>query len=409
MAAVTYVIPYTTTMADANKWTDEAIDRQLSNLYYAAGDPASYGGISRLYERAKELHIPVDRRRIRRFLMDQTTYQLHKPARHKFIRNQTLVARIDEQWQADLVEMRDVSNDNSGHNYILTCIDVLSRYAWAVPVRMKSAVYMLAAMQQLFKMAAPRKPTRIQTDKGKEFYNTQVRKFLKDQGVELFSTDSDNKAAIVERFNRTLKSRMYKHFTAWNTRKYLDVLQDIVYSYNHSMHRTIGRRPVDVTTQEDGNAVWRRVYYDSREAQLRHADTYPANTDNIANVGDNVRMSRWKGNFEKGHVPNWSREHYEVTEAHRPRRGGIPRPVYNLKDKQGEAIQGACYPEELQYVPATATDVLEVERTLRKRKGPDSKTQTLVKFKGWPHKFNRWLTDAEVQQYSRPPRVQQQQ
>jgi hypothetical protein len=268
---------------------------------------------------------------------------------------------------------------------------------------------MLAAMRQLFKMAAPRKPKRIQTDKGMEFYNTQVRKFLRDQGVELFSTNSDHKAAVVERFNRTLKTRIYKHFTAWNTRRYLNVLQDIVYSYNHSQHRTIGRRPVDVVTQDDGNAVWRRVYYDSKEAQLRRADAYPSNTDNITNVGDHARLSRWKGNFEKGYMPNWSREYYRVTAANEPRRGGMPRPVYKLKDTQNEDIEGVCYPEELQYVPDTASHVLEIEHILRKRRAPDGNTETLVKFKGWPDKFNRWITDAELQQYQRPPREQQQQ
>ena len=58
---------------------------------------------------------------------------------------------------------------------MLTCVDVLSRYAWVVPVRSKSAAHMLTAVRQLFKQASPRKPTRLQTDKGKEFYNGLVR------------------------------------------------------------------------------------------------------------------------------------------------------------------------------------------------------------------------------------------
>ena len=395
-------------MADP-AWTEEAIDKQLANLYYAAGDPASYGGIERLYERAQGLGIPADRQRVRRFLTEQVTYALHKPALHKYKRNQTLVAQKDDQWQADLADMRQVSKDNGGNNYILTCIDILSRYAWAVPVRTKGAGHMVAAMRELFKMAAPRKPKRIQTDKGVEFYNTRVRKFLRDQGVELFSTNSDHKASVVERFNRTLKSRIYKHFTAWSTHRYVNVLQDILYSYNHSQHRTIGRRPVDVMTQEDDNDVWRRVYYDSKEAQLRRADRYPTNTDNIANVGEHVRLSRWKGQFEKGYMPNWSREHYEVTNAKGPRRGGMPRPVYKLQDTLGEELLGVCYPEELQYVPEKASRVLQIERVLRKRRAQLGQNESLVKFEGWPDKFNRWLTDAELQQYQQPPREQQRQ
>jgi len=174
-------------------WTDEAIDKQLSNLYYAAGDPASFGGAERLFNRAKDLGIPVKKERVRQFLADQVTYQLHKPVRHKFVRNQTVVSSMDEQWQADLADMSRIAKDNGGHHFILTCIDVLSRYAYAVPVKSKSAPDMLAAMHKLFEIAAPRKPRRLQTDKGKEFYNAPVRNFLKEQGVELFSTNSDNK------------------------------------------------------------------------------------------------------------------------------------------------------------------------------------------------------------------------
>ena len=389
--------------------TDGAINRQLANLYYAAGDPGSYGGVERLYVRARDLNIPVNRERVRRFLTEQVTYQLHKPALHKYVRNQTVVAHRDDQWQADLAVMMDLARANNGHRYVLTCVDVLSRYAWAVPVRSKTAAHVLAALKQLFANAAPRKPKRLQTDKGTEFHNARVRKFLHDQGVELFSTNSDHKAALVERFNRTLKTRIYKHLTANNTRRYVNVLPDILYSYNRSQHRTIGRAPVDVQTDEDDSAVWRRVYYDSKEAQLRRADALPTNTDNVANVGDRVRLSRWKAAFEKGYMPNWTREHYVVTGAREPRRGGAPRPVYDLDDTLAETLEGACYPEELQRIPGVATNVLEVERVLRKRRGPNNETESLVKFDGWPQKFNRWITDAELQQYRRPLVEQQQQ
>ena len=130
-------------------WTTDAIHKQLGNLYYAAGDPAAYSGMERLYDRARDVGIPVSREQVKDFLANQLTYQLHKPVRHKFTRNQTKVARRDEQWQADLADMTQVTEDNDGNQYILTCIDVLSRYAWAIPVKSKSAPDMLAAMKKL--------------------------------------------------------------------------------------------------------------------------------------------------------------------------------------------------------------------------------------------------------------------
>ena len=299
---------------------------------------------------------------MRKLFVEKATYQLHKPARHTFVRNQTLVAHIDEQWQADLADMSNISSENNGIMFLLTCVDILSRYAWVIPVRSKSAANMLTAMRQLFKQASPRTPTRLQTDRGKEFYNAPVHMFLRKQGVELFSTNSDHKAAIVERFNRTLKHRIYKYLTASNTRRYADVLPDIVHSYNNSYHRTIGQRPKDVTTTEDEKQVWRRVYYDNKK------DNKNANAiTHLPAVGDRVRLSRWKGTFEKGYVPNWSREHYEVVNTRPQRRGGKPRPVYKLQDMLGESIEGDCYPEEIQHVPEAASHILEVERVLRHR------------------------------------------
>jgi transposase InsO family protein len=381
-----------------------SVDQQLANLYYGTGDAGSYGGIEQLYARARELNIPgVTRDTVRKFLSEQVTYQLHKPARKKFIHNQTIVGHRDEQWQADLAVMDNLAHENKGYRYILTCIDVLSRYAWAVPVHTKSAKDMLKAMKMLFEEAWPRKPQRLQTDRGLEFYNGEVRAFLKEQNVELFSTNSPYKCALVERFNRTLKTMLYKYFTAYKTKKWYDVLDNMVTAYNQRPNRTIGVPPATVLTEEDDRRVWRRVYYDSKEAQLHRADQRQANADNVASAGDTVRISLTKGHFDKGYIPNWGRQHMVVKEVVPSRRGGHPRPVYKLADTQGDSINGQYYREEVQYVPDRLRNTLEVERILRRRAAEDGQTETLVKFKGWPDKFNRWLTDEELTIYKEAP------
>ena len=385
------------------------VNQQLADIYYGVGDAGSYGGVDQLYGRARELHIPgVTKDIVRKFLTDQVTYQLHKPARRKFIHNQTIVGHRDEQWQADLADMSNLAHENKGYRYILTCIDVLSRYAWAIPVKTKGSKHMLTAMRLLFDEARPRKPQRLQTDRGLEFYNANVREFLREQNVELFSTNSPFKCALVERFNRTLKTVMYKYFTANKTKRWYDVLDNMVAAYNQRPNRTIGVPPATVLTEEDDKRVWRRVYYDSKEARTRLADMRPANVDNIANTGDRVRISLTKGHFDKGYVPNWGRQQLVVKEMLPPTRGGRPRPVFKLNDTQGQDVKGQYYPEEVQRVPDRLQDVFEVERILRRRTGEDGHIETLVKFKGWPDKFNRWLTDEELAKYKQAPIKQQQ-
>ena len=87
----------------------------------------------------------------------------------------------------------------------------------------------------------------MQTDDGKEFYNHTFQKLMKDKDIHHFSTTGDTKASMVEQFNRTLKSRMYRYFTSANSYKYLNVLQALVRGYNESFHRSIGMKPSEVT------------------------------------------------------------------------------------------------------------------------------------------------------------------
>ena len=91
------------------------------------------------------------------------------------------------------------------------------------------------------------KPNMVQSDKGTEFLNSTFQSMLKRHDIKFYTSENEDiKAAVVERFNRTLKTKMYRYFTARNTRRYVDVLPDLLYSYNHTYHRSIGMAPVEV-------------------------------------------------------------------------------------------------------------------------------------------------------------------
>ena len=108
--------------------------------------------------------------------------------------------------------MQALSRVNHGIRYLMTCIDVFSKYAWVVPVKSNSASEITEAFRNLLEnLAYPRVPKRLQSDKGKEFLNKNVREYLQQNGIEHFTTWSDQKAAVVERFNRTLKTRIWQY------------------------------------------------------------------------------------------------------------------------------------------------------------------------------------------------------
>ena len=113
----------------------------------------------------------------------------------------------------------------------------------------KTGIVVTEASKKILKRAEGRTPQRLETDDGKEFYNHTFQKLMKDKDIHHFSTTGDTKASVVERFDRTLKSRMYRYFTSANTYKYLNILQALVKGYNESFHRGIGMKASEVTLE----------------------------------------------------------------------------------------------------------------------------------------------------------------
>ena len=102
-------------------------------------------------------------------------------------------------------------------------------------------------MARILKRSEWRKPLNLQTDDGKEFYNKMFQALMKQHGIHHFPTSGDTKASVVERFNRTLKQRLYRYFTVKNTLKFVLILQDLVRGYNRSYHRGVKMAPNQVT------------------------------------------------------------------------------------------------------------------------------------------------------------------
>ncbi|KAI8480635.1 hypothetical protein Bbelb_416470 [Branchiostoma belcheri] len=295
---------------------------------------------------------------------------------------------MNDQFQADLVDMSSLSRHNDGYRYLLTCIDIFSKYAWVVPIKDKKGTTLVEAFQTILAKDG-RKPRCLQTDQGTEFLNRHFQTLLKKEGIEFFTTfNVETKASVVERFNRTLKTKMWKYFTAVNTNRYIDVLDDLVWGYNHSHHRSIKRAPVDVNRKNE-NVVWYTLFGDRGTPRPRKVRK-PAHTFRFE-IGDWVRLSKSKMRLEKGYTPNWTDELFTIWKR-------IPRhpPVYRVKDYHGEELKGTFYEEELQKVAKKDDDIYQVEVVLDKRRR-GKKTEYLVKWKGYPSKFNSWASDITGQ------------
>ena len=357
---------------------EEEIDQYLQKKYYQLEEAGSLGGVDALYRAVKEEgRHRISRKRIREWLKKQDTYTLHKPVRKHFSRNRVIVGGIDHQWQADLVDLQSLSNYNEGYNFLLTCIDIFSKFAWAIPLKSKTGKELTSAFQVILKSG--RKPIRLQTDAGTEFLNRRFQTFLREKKIEFFTTHNETKASIVERFNRTLKTKMWRYFTWKHTLNYIPILPKLLKNYNSSLHRSIKTKPV-LVTEENEDKVWHTLYDD---VMLSSGVKFKFK------VGDQVRISKMRRTFEKGYLPGWTEEIFTVSER-------IYRhpPVYRLKDYTGERIEGTFYEDELQQVKKL-DDVYTVEKIVRRRRR-GGQTEYLVKWKGYPETMNSWVSERDV-------------
>ncbi|XP_025265428.1 uncharacterized protein LOC112638266 [Camponotus floridanus] len=273
--------------------------------------------------------------------------KLHAPARKNFPRRRVAVRGYDDLWQADIVEMRPYAGRNRGHNYILTVIDALSKYAWAVPLKRKSGDEIARALSSVTR-ASGRLPRNLQTDKGKEFYNAEVRRFIDRHGINHYSTYSVLKASIVERFNRTLKNDV-------------EVLHA---ERNVQVARCAAASNIRVQRSQTSN---HRDASDRRDAR----SSVETPVDSVQPPED--RRSG-KISTERSRAPEVRRTNPAT---------------YLLKNSRGEPIAGGFYEHELQRV--SDPDVYLVERVLR-RKGD----AVLVKWLGMDRSHDSWIDKADI-------------
>ena len=135
----------------------------------------------------------------------QLAKELHAPIIKKFKRRKVMVPNIDHTFASDLVVM----NPDKGYRYILPIICIFSKFGFAIPLKTKTGSEMVDAFQKIFKESG-RIPKKIFSDKGTEYYNKTFLKFLQENNIELYSTESELKCSVAERFNRTLKDMMYR-------------------------------------------------------------------------------------------------------------------------------------------------------------------------------------------------------
>jgi hypothetical protein len=350
-----------------------AWEQKAEDVYYDPGAVGSLGGVAGLARALRD----KKRDKTREWLSGQDAYTLHRQARKNFPRRPTIVRGPGVQLQADLMDVSSHAERNDGVKFLLTVVDCFSRLAWAVPLRDKSGREVSDALRRTFAGAGYKK---LQTDKGTEFRNARVKEFLREEGMRWFSSENEViKASLVERFNRTLRRKIHAYLTRFRDARYVDRLSAMIDAYNQTPHSALnGLAPVDV---DSTNAA------DLFVSMYEPSSSLARKKPKLAS-GDHVRTTKHRGAFERGYTEQWTREIFVIDEV-RSRESPI---VYTLKDLNGDPIEGTYYERELQRVRAPETFVIE---TVLRTRGRGARRERLVKWLGYPEKFNSWVPDSD--------------
>ena len=226
---------------------------------------------------------------------------------------------------ADLADMQLLRRYNKGIRFLLCVIDIFSKYAWVVPLKVKKGISIVKTFQIILKQSN-RKPNKIWVDKGSEFYNVSLKKWLQDNDIVMYSTRNEGKSVVAERFIKTLKTKICKYITSISKNVYIDKLDDIVDEYNNTYHTTIKIKPIDL---KDNTYINTKKEINNKDPKFK--------------VGDRVRISKYRNIFAKGYTPNWSEEVFVIKKV----KNTVPW-TYVINDLNGEKNTGKFYEKELQ-------------------------------------------------------------
>lgn len=296
----------------------------------------SFSGSKSFFIALKKKYKNVNYKDVKEWLRSQPTYTLFKTSKKKFPRGKVIVPGLLHTYQIDLCDMRSLKKENKNYSYILTVIDVFSKKGWAIPIKDKKGTTVLTALKHVLDLY---KPERIHADQGMEFFNKDIKSYLGKHNIELYFTNSEMKASIVERFNRTIKDKMWRFFEFNKSFNYIDILDDLIESYNNTYHRSIKTSPNKVSKKNE-EKIFFNLYGFSKDD-----DVEPGILNINLKIGDYVRVTKNKGIFGKGYENTWRKEIFQIDKIL------YTEPVvFLLKDLMDETIEGKFYYEELQKV-----------------------------------------------------------
>lgn len=371
----------------------EDVNEALKKVYFDT--KTGFTGTRRLYDAAIQQYAGITRADVGRFLTANSAHQQHRAKKTGVTIKPIVAARAFSRWQVDLVDMSDKSRHNSGYHWILTCVDLFTKFAWVRAMKNKTAETTAAHMKSILE-EAKHTPSVIQSDNGGEF-NGAFDTVLENESVKHVRSTSHTPQTQgqVERFNGMLKMMINRYLTANQTKRWVDEVQNLVHSYNHTKHRTTGKRPIELAD----DTVPLKEKTEAHSGIIKQADKARANTSDMKplKVGDWVRVSLQTiaevraNKFRKSSERQWTREIYKVIKSvnHRNKgdKSGAITKYYRLEDENGEKVEGLFHlnrllftvpPDEQIHPPVAYQGKIRVNSEEKETRGVEEPSESIA-------------------------------
>ena len=291
--------------------------QKLQRLYTQGG--AAYGSVRNL---VKASNLPVSK--VRQFLHSKPSYTKFTLATRKFKRMKAFARFKNEIWCMDLAYVDKLVKDKNGVKYLLVRQDLFDRTVDAKRMKSNDSKKTLRAFLSM--ITKKNRPQKVWVDKGTEFAG-EFKNICKAEGIQIYSTMSETKAAFAESTIRSLKNILYRYMED-NGYKYIHKLTQFVRTLNSRRNCSIDLIPKNVKNSDFLSILYSKPLREFRKPQFK--------------IGDRVRISKYDLPFRKGYKPQFTQEVFEIVaiSSRKP-------PTYTIMDEQDEIIRGKFYQKEL--------------------------------------------------------------
>lgn len=357
------------------------LKRRVQAAYVNPGHVVAYSAPATVAK-----HFGISKATAKKWLEELDGYTLHREYKQPKYYNPYFVHGRREQVQADLIDVSKIAGQNDGVRFLLVLIDIFTKKVWVYPLERKTQGQMKEALTRWLASLRVR-PAKLVTDQGTEFTNRPVQQLLRANHIGWQAALGTLKAAVAERVNKTLQILIYKHLSARETTRYVDVLQQLVRTYNTRPHRTLeGMTPEEADrprNEERVQAIFHDRYY---KIGLRRRHSLPLK------VGDMVRIkteAKKITSSSRAYAEQFHGEYFTIARINRT----LPIAMYHLRSMDTrEMIRGGFYANELQ---RQRGDTWKVERVVQRRTR-NGVRQALVKWKYFGDQWNSWIPEAEL-------------